>query len=41
MMFMKGYTLQGVQGQAYHIHVRYAGHWMSLFSATTSKLPRM
>ena len=27
MMFMKGYTLQGVQGQAYHIHVRYAGHW--------------
>jgi hypothetical protein len=27
MMFMKGYTLQGFQGQAYHIHVRYAGHW--------------
>ena len=27
MMFMKGYTLQGFQGQAYHIHVRYVGHW--------------
>lgn len=27
MMFMKGYTLQGFQGQAYHIHVRYTGHW--------------
>lgn len=27
MMFMKGYTLEGFQGQAYHIHVRYAGHW--------------
>ena len=27
MMFMKGYTEQGSQGQAYHIRVRYAGHW--------------
>ena len=27
MMFMKGYTPQGFKGQAYHLHVRYAGDW--------------
>lgn len=27
MMFMKGYTPQGFRGQAYHLHVRYAGDW--------------
>ena len=25
MMFMKGYTLSGFKGQAYHVHVRYSG----------------
>lgn len=27
LMFMKGYTLQGFRGQAYHLHVRYAADW--------------
>lgn len=27
MMFMKGYTTQGFEGQTYHVHVRYIGHW--------------
>ncbi|WP_287699177.1 GrpB family protein, partial [Bacteroides sp.] len=27
LMFMKGYTPQGFRGQAYHLHVRYAGDW--------------
>ena len=27
MMFMKGYTPQGFQGQAFHLHVRYLGDW--------------
>lgn len=27
MMLMKGYTPQGFRGQAYHLHVRYAGDW--------------
>ncbi len=27
MMFLKGYTPQGFKGQAYHVHVRYAGDW--------------
>jgi len=31
MMFVKGYTLNGFQGQAYHIHVRYAGDWDELY----------
>jgi len=25
MMFMKGYSLEGFKGQAYHLHVRYTG----------------
>ncbi len=31
MMFMKGYTLQGFQGQAFHVHVRYRGDWDELY----------
>jgi GrpB-like predicted nucleotidyltransferase (UPF0157 family) len=31
MMFMKGYTLQGFQGQAFHVHVRYSGDWDELY----------
>ena len=31
MMFAKGYTLHGFQGQAYHIHVRYRGDWDELY----------
>lgn len=27
MSFIKGYTAQGFQGQAYHVHVRYLAHW--------------
>lgn len=27
MMFVKGYTLKGFQGQAFHVHVRYFGDW--------------
>jgi GrpB-like predicted nucleotidyltransferase (UPF0157 family) len=27
MMFVKGYTDSGFEGQAYHVHVRYAGGW--------------
>jgi GrpB-like predicted nucleotidyltransferase (UPF0157 family) len=27
MMFVRGYTLEGFRGQAYHIHVRYGGDW--------------
>ena len=27
MMFVKGYTARGFEGQAYHIHVRYSGDW--------------
>lgn len=30
MMFVKGYTLEGFRGQAYHIHVRYPGEWDEL-----------
>lgn len=30
MMFMKGYTLKGFAGQAYHLHVRYPGDWDEL-----------
>jgi len=30
MMFMKGYTPRGFEGQAYHIHVRYSGDWDEL-----------
>ena len=31
MMFMKGYTPEGFQGQAFHLHVRYAGDWNELY----------
>jgi len=31
MMFMKGYTLNGFSGQAYHLHVRYSGDWDELY----------
>lgn len=31
MMFLKGYTPQGFCGQAYHLHVRYAGDWDELY----------
>jgi len=27
MMFVKGYTVNGFRGQAYHVHVRYSGDW--------------
>ncbi|HBU12582.1 MAG TPA: hypothetical protein DEB31_07635 [Clostridiales bacterium] len=27
MMFLKGYTPAGFAGQAFHVHVRYAGDW--------------
>jgi GrpB-like predicted nucleotidyltransferase (UPF0157 family) len=27
MMFVKGYTINGFKGQAYHVHVRYKGDW--------------
>jgi GrpB-like predicted nucleotidyltransferase (UPF0157 family) len=27
MMFLKGYTINGFKGQAYHVHVRYKGDW--------------
>jgi GrpB-like predicted nucleotidyltransferase (UPF0157 family) len=30
-MYMKGYTAQGYQGQAYHLHVRYPGDWDELY----------
>ncbi len=31
MMFMKGYTPHGFEGQVYHIHVRYGGDWDELY----------
>ncbi len=31
MMFMKGYTLEGFSGQAFHLHVRYLGDWNELY----------
>jgi len=31
MMFMKGYTPRGFEGQAYHVHIRYAGDWDELY----------
>lgn len=31
MMFMKGYTIRGFEGQAYHLHIRYAGDWDELY----------
>jgi len=31
MMFMKGYTPRGFEGQVYHVHVRYSGDWDELY----------
>jgi len=31
LMFMKGYTTRGFEGQVYHIHIRYAGDWDELY----------
>jgi len=31
MMFMKGYTINGFAGQAYHVHVRYSGDWDEIY----------
>jgi GrpB-like predicted nucleotidyltransferase (UPF0157 family) len=31
LMFMKGYTPDGFEGQAYHVHVRYSGDWDELY----------
>ncbi len=31
MMFKKGYTPQGFEGQAFHVHVRYNGDWDELY----------
>lgn len=31
MMFVKGYTEQGFKGQAFHVHIRYAGDWDELY----------
>jgi len=31
MMFMKGYTVRGFEGQAFHLHIRYKGDWDELY----------
>ena len=31
MMFMKGYSLNGFVGQAFHVHIRYKGDWDELY----------
>ena len=31
MMFLKGYTENGFEGQAYHVHIRYPGDWDELY----------
>ncbi|MEA5026930.1 hypothetical protein SDC9_137994 [bioreactor metagenome] len=31
MMFMKGYTPRGFEGQVFHLHVRYRGDWDELY----------
>jgi GrpB-like predicted nucleotidyltransferase (UPF0157 family) len=31
LMFLKGYTPQGFQGQAFHVHVRYRGDWDEIY----------
>jgi GrpB-like predicted nucleotidyltransferase (UPF0157 family) len=31
MMFVKGYTIRGFEGQAYHVHIRYGGDWDELY----------
>lgn len=31
VMFMKGYSIDGIKGQTYHVHVRYPGDWDELY----------
>jgi GrpB-like predicted nucleotidyltransferase (UPF0157 family) len=31
MMFMKGYSIRGFEGQAFHVHVRYRGDWDEIY----------
>ncbi len=31
ILLMKGYTPQGFEGQAFHLHIRYAGDWNELY----------
>lgn len=31
MVFVKGYTIRGFEGQAYHLHIRYPGDWDELY----------
>lgn len=31
MMFMKGYSINGFVGQAFHVHVRYKGDWDEIY----------
>ncbi|MFH0760852.1 MAG: GrpB family protein [Bacteroidota bacterium] len=31
MMLVKGYTIEGFQGQTYHVHVRFPGDWDELY----------
>ncbi len=31
MMFMKGYTPRGFEGQVFHVHMRYGGDWDELY----------
>lgn len=31
ILYLKGYTPQGFEGQCYHIHVRYSGDWDELY----------
>ena len=31
MMFIKGYTSNGFEGQEYHVHIRYSGDWDELY----------
>ena len=38
MMFVKGYTINGFKGQAYHIHLRYPGDWDELYFRDYLKL---
>lgn len=40
MMFIKGYTVHGFRGQAFHLHIRYPGDWDEpLFCAYLRKHP--
>lgn len=31
IMYIKGYTPQGIEGQCYHVHVRKSGDWGDLY----------